>query len=849
MTELSQFNCPNCGGELRAVSEELLQCPHCDSTFENRSIQQESSALREILDQTKIEYIYNQRRNLYNAVRAKYISKNDVHQYATEIKKYLPDDFQANFYLEVLSGDAKKINELIRNIDTDEHHELLAPVIHFLITSLETEYLLELNLLIERTYKKRDLRLYSLFTTELSKEAEKVSEGIYATMLPRDVFIAYSSKDMDKVSELCEELEAQGFSCFVAARNLRHGVGSVENYDEALKEAMDNCSCFVFVSSVNSRSFACDAVKKEIPYIRSMDTQNAPPELRNNYRMIPTKYKKPRIEYRLDMAQAKEAASRITDLFFDGYEWTYDIDGVVDRLVKLLYEMPEEAFSETAPTVTTPPPTPAPLPSQPAVQQCNHVEVIDPAVEATCTEAGRTEGSHCSLCGEILRQSVTVSPHGHHFGMWRVTKPATCTETGEQERSCPCGEKETKPIPSLGGHKPGKWETVEEATETENGLKVKKCTVCGEQTETASIAKKKTSHPAAPVDKEDSKNTKGAKPEAKATVSADDRLYNVRLLSYGNRKLSCIKLVREVLGLGLSEAMTLIESKNPLLAQSVSLAEAERVKNTFGDFEVSIEEMASNGSDSKSRAAKSRSKTASETPKAMSQASQGLKHVSNSDGNTCAINGIGKCADTDIVIPSTIGAYRVTAIGTQAFADCAGIRTVSIPDSVTSISGYAFYGCTGLTGVSIPDTVRDIGYSAFYGCESLTGAVLPKSLTSLGNYAFSKCAKLASAALPDSLTSLGAYAFSECESLTSAVIPSAVTRIEGHTFYRCARLATVVIPDSVTVIGENAFSGCESLASIRYEGTKKQWKKIVIKKSSSMTCMVECTDGTVKQKF
>ena len=853
MTELTQHRCPNCGGTLNLPDDRSMKCLYCGSTFESRLLEQRTATLEAFLDQTKIEYVNNQRRNLYDAVCAKYVSKTEVRQYATEIKKLLPDDFQANFYLNAISCDIKEMNRIIREIDTEENYELLVPILRFLITSLESEFLLELNLLVERAYKKRDLELYSRFATQISEEAEKVSAGVYETFMPRDVFIAYSSRDMDTVSRLCEELENEGFSCFVAARNLRHGVGSVENYDNALKEAMDYCTCFLFVSSVNSRRFDCDAVRKEIPYIRSVDTRNAPPEYRYNYKTMPAKYKKPRIEYRIG-TMVRSATNAITNEFFDGYEWVYDTEGVIDRLVRILTATPEPELADESVSVghtISPIPDPALIPAPVRTKACDHVAVVDPAVEASCTEAGRTEGAHCELCGEILRSSVPIPPHGHSFGLWTQIKNPTCTENGLQERTCHCGAKETKPLPSFGGHQPGEWEIVKEATETEAGLKVRKCTVCAEQVETAIVEKKKSSRSTVSVDKESSKNTK-SKSKEKSSVSSDtsDRLYNVRLVSYGNRKLSCIKLVREVLGLGLSEAMELIESKDPILAKNVSLAEAERVKNTFGDFEVSIEEMVSNGSASQSREAKSRPQTSSEAvPEAMNQASQGLTHVTNSDGNSCTINGIGNCTDTDIVIPSAVGAYRVTAIGTRAFAYCAGIKTLSIPDTVTSISGYAFYGCPGLTSISIPDSVRNIGYGAFYGCGSLTSAVLPKSLVSLGERAFFGCEKLTSVVLPDSLTSIGAYAFSGCENLTSAVIPSSVTRIENLTFYRCARLATVVIPDSVTKIGESAFSGCKSLASIRYEGTKKQWKKIAIKKSSSITCVIECTDGTVKQKF
>ena len=40
--------------------------------------------------------------------------------------------------------------------------------------------------------------------------------------------------------------------------------------------------------------------------------------------------------------------------------------------------------------------------------------------------------------------------HTHSFGEWTVTKAATCTEPGEQTRSCECGYSETQVIPATG---------------------------------------------------------------------------------------------------------------------------------------------------------------------------------------------------------------------------------------------------------------------------------------------------------------------------------------------------------------------------------------------------------------
>ena len=50
------------------------------------------------------------------------------------------------------------------------------------------------------------------------------------------------------------------------------------------------------------------------------------------------------------------------------------------------------------------------------VVPCQHVKVIDtPAIAATCTNDGRTEGSHCSVCNEVLSVSEVIKATGHDF--------------------------------------------------------------------------------------------------------------------------------------------------------------------------------------------------------------------------------------------------------------------------------------------------------------------------------------------------------------------------------------------------------------------------------------------------
>ena len=92
---------------------------------------------------------------------------------------------------------------------------------------------------------------------------------------------------------------------------------------------------------------------------------------------------------------------------------------------------------------------------------------------ASCTEDGITEGSKCSVCGEILKKQEVIKATGHKWSAWEVTKEASETEEGSRRRVCENDKThvETEVIPVLAHvHKLTKTE-AKKASCTENGNK------------------------------------------------------------------------------------------------------------------------------------------------------------------------------------------------------------------------------------------------------------------------------------------------------------------------------------------------------------------------------------------
>jgi hypothetical protein len=161
--------------------------------------------------------------------------------------------------------------------------------------------------------------------------------------------------------------------------------------------------------------------------------------------------------------------------------------------------------------------------------------------------------------------------------------------------------------------------------------------------------------------------------------------------------------------------------------------------------------------------------------------------------------------------------YTVTKIGNNAFSNCSGLASVTIPNSVITIGNNAFSNSQGLKYVSIPNSVTSIGNNAFSGCSNLTSVTIPNSLTIIEDGTFQNCSGLTSFTIHNNVTSIGNYAFSGCSCLTSIIIPNSVKSLGSCAFSGCSNLTSLTISKNVISIGYNTFENCKSLESIVVE--------------------------------
>lgn len=168
--------------------------------------------------------------------------------------------------------------------------------------------------------------------------------------------------------------------------------------------------------------------------------------------------------------------------------------------------------------------------------------------------------------------------------------------------------------------------------------------------------------------------------------------------------------------------------------------------------------------------------------------------------------------------------FGVTTIGSEAFAHCKKMKSITLPEGITHISNLAFSGCSNLKNISLPQSLEYIGMYAFYGCNSLSSIVIPKNVQKIEwGGLFRECNQLKSLIVEtgnsvyDSRQGCNAIIETCCDKLVTACagtkLIEGINEI-GEEAFSGVPLCRLHIPKSVTKINCLAFTDSNCLMSI-----------------------------------
>ena len=396
-----------------------------------------------------------------------------------------------------------------------------------------------------------------------------------------------------------------------------------------------------------------------------------------------------------------------------------------------------------------------------SVNSLGHVVVIDKAVDPTCTEAGLTEGKHCSKCSEILVSQQEISIIDCIETDWIIDKEATQSESGSKHTECTmCGQRMSEEIiPATGSV------GLSYAVNSDDIS----CTITG-------IGDCTDLHVVIPSSIDGYTVTGiGEKAFAENPTITSIEIPNT-VTTIGTRAFyKCTEFTEFTVPESVTNIGTQIFYGCDKLTTVYYNGQYGNMNNPFLNVK-SIETIIFGGTSIPSYVA------------------YNTTHLKNIDISN-----------------------NVTSIGDYAFYGCSNLTSINIPDSVTSIGSSAFYGCENINTAIIPACA--ISYISMSNLKT----VVITSGTYIYSSGFARCSSLTSITIPYSVTEIGSNAFYGCSNLTSINIPDSVTNIGSNAFEKCSCLTSIIIPDSVTTIGDSVFKGCTSLI-ICCEATSKPSK-------------------------
>ncbi len=423
--------------------------------------------------------------------------------------------------------------------------------------------------------------------------------------------------------------------------------------------------------------------------------------------------------------------------------------------------------------------------------------------------------------------STTTPPHVHSFGEWAEVTAPTCTEEGKEERTCDCGEKETRALNAL-GHSFGDFLKTENEhykvcsrcdEEAERGAHVYSsenvCTTCGYTPEyTKSLAYTE-------VFGEDGQTVtaymvagyeEGAERGAEIIVPAYHNGKPVTGIApqafYAEKSDTTLKKVLlpdSVTEIGYN-AFTHCAALSEINLDKVSVIGQSSLWDT-GLTEVILKGADKTVGDYAFYACAELKTVDIECGAAIGE----MSFYGNAKLEKVTLNAA-------ISFGSKYGFGSNTALTEVEFGKNA--------DVTIARAKYTFYGNTALNRVTVNSNSVVLGDDAFFKCtENSIDLIYGSGVTEIPEGAISGNAFVKSLTIGENVTKVGRLAFKSLTNIKSITLPEGITEVGANAFADCTAVTEVKLPKSLTKIGGGAFT-LKSAEKVYYGGTVEEWCRI-----------------------
>lgn len=364
-----------------------------------------------------------------------------------------------------------------------------------------------------------------------------------------------------------------------------------------------------------------------------------------------------------------------------------------------------------------------------------HVEIIDVAVEPTCTEPGLTAGKHCSRCNEVLVKQQTVNARGGH-----KNKNGICLICHE--------DISTKGLEYVEGAEENTLIVVGLGTSTNKDVIIpafyegKKIVSIGNEC---------------------------FKSKSILSVDIPDSITIIGEYSFSG----CVNLVKinipeGVVSIGNSAFSDCRKLTNVTIPESVMNIGSGVFSGCVNLVKVDIPDSVTN---------------------------MGMHIFYKCDRLTSVTIGSGiesieqgtfyQCGNlTSVLLGNSIKRIR-----NAAFSRCVNLENLVIPKTVSDIENNAFLDCDKL--IQKDNGVYYVDSWVVDANSNIIKAHIKEGTLGIANNALSNCKNLINAYIPDSVSSIGDYAFGECENLRNITIPAGIKNIGNMAFCHCTNLSEV----------------------------------------------------------